>query len=314
MNEGNSKKNRLSDDQVDRLVRRYLLCKENQVNPELILERVQKRLHEEQGLKVPSRPRTSLSFWVLRGALAASLLFALFWIFQFLPQQASAENIVREALQVVESTPADRSYLVEVLPGADPNAPLKFLPGPKAILWTRGDRYWVHSIKGSGKWAWGRDEKQRVWVAVQDQGFRFYPKEIPNRLQAAFDLRTLDLETLLRLAIKHYDLSREREATGSGNLEIITAELKKDSLRVGAVQKAILEVDPDTKIIQKVTLVRPFAKVTYTLQEMKNQRDRKYQLEGHLSPEGTNNIDESGHPGRRFRRMLKQLKSRNAGN
>ena len=32
-------------------------------------------------------------------------------------------------------------------------------------LWTRGDRFWVESARPGQRWAWGRDEANRFWVA-----------------------------------------------------------------------------------------------------------------------------------------------------
>ncbi|HYT93966.1 MAG TPA: hypothetical protein VEL76_34925 [Gemmataceae bacterium] len=222
--------------------------------------------------------------WLWRAALAAAVFLAAFWGLQLRPQPASAEMIVRQALQKAQEEPLDRCYQVvhELKPGQMEGSMLLPLQG-ETRLWTRGGRFWIEPVRRPGTWAWGRDEQGRVWVAPAPQlGFRFAADEVPPALAQFCDLFHLQMDTLLQDALAHCDLHREEPASAT---EIIRAELKPGH-QARTLRSAVLEIDTQSKAVRRLVLVRNFqratAQVAFTLVETRPQAEVRYRLEDHL--------------------------------
>jgi hypothetical protein len=192
---------------------------------------------------------------------------------------ASAAAVVQRALKVHASL-LDRCYRVELRGERDGDAP----PRQESLLWTRGDRFW-NQLQADGKTAaWGRDESGGVWFALSPKvGARLAANEVPEPLQTACDLRSVQLESLLREILAGFELRREPASAG---IDLIHAQPKAGSTasRYGA---ALLEVDAHTHVLRRVELQRTHqgravATVSFTLVESSLQDDASYTLEGHL--------------------------------
>lgn len=231
----------------------------------------------------PSRTRFRMPWaW----ALATSVVFlALLGSLMFFSSgTASAAAVVELALKV-HAALLDRCYRVEVRGERDGASP----PRQESLLWTRGDRFW-NQLQSDGKTvAWGRDESGGVWFALSPKaGARLAANEVPEPLQAACDLRSVQIESLLREILAGFDLRRE---PASADIDLIHAEPRpgNKTSRYGA---ALLEVDAHTHVLRRVELQRSHhgravATVSFTLVESSLQDDASYRLEGHLDTGGT---------------------------
>jgi hypothetical protein len=205
---------------------------------------------------------------------------------------ASAEAIVREA-QRAHALPLDRCYLVQSVPA--PHSPLLRYPRlaqPRETrLWTRGDRFWISSTDPGRRWAWGRDEQGRVWLALgRRHGVSFEPTDVPSWLGTVCDVFGMRVETLLDDVLHRFDLRREEGEGGGAATYRIRAVLKpgQEPCRLSG---ALLEIDAETRVLRRLVLHRatlagrPLATVTFTLVETRPQPDDSYQLAGHLEPD-----------------------------
>jgi hypothetical protein len=209
------------------------------------------------------------------------------------PAKASAEAIVRDA-QRTHDLPLDRCYLVQSVP--EPGSVLTRYPRlaqrRESRLWTRGDRFWVAPADDRQRWAWGQDEKGRVWLARKPQrGVRYEPAEVPPALAVARDVFSMRVSTLLDEVLHRFALKRERgEGSGPTATTTVRAELRPGQTARG-LSGALLEIDSETRAVRRLVLHRttprgePLATVTFTLIENAPQPDAVYQLEGHLSDE-----------------------------
>src|SRR5207302_1113737 len=109
---------------------------------------------------------------------------------------ARGETVVREAREV-HLQPIDRCYLVEVRRESSMAAELApNLPMARTTrLWTRGDRFWVESARPGDRWAWGRDQANRIWIAFGPHtALSFDADEVPEWLNLFCDLHSLNVE------------------------------------------------------------------------------------------------------------------------
>ncbi len=149
------------DLEIERLVRESLDRASEQIDPRPLFERI----GVEAGL---GRRRKSRISWRWAGLAAAAILLA--FCFPILRQDrkalAKGETVVREAREA-HLQPIDRCYLVEVRRESSLAAEIApNLPQVRQTrLWTRGDRFWVESVRPDQRWAWGRDEANRFWIA-----------------------------------------------------------------------------------------------------------------------------------------------------
>jgi hypothetical protein len=213
-------------------------------------------------------------------AIAASVVFAalLGSLMFFSSGTANAATVVQRALKA-HAALLDRCYRLEVLAGKRAVSPRK----QESLLWTRGDRFWNH-IEADGKsLAWGRDEAGGVWFALsRKEGARLAANEVPEALQTACELRSLELESLLRTILADFDLRREPE---SGGRDVIYAERMRG--RRSKYRSALLEMDAESGVLRRVELHREHegrvvATLTASLVESRLQDEAAYTLEGHL--------------------------------
>jgi hypothetical protein len=234
---------------------------------------------------VPSTRRSTPFRVPWAWAMAASVVFAalLGSLLFFSSGTASAAAVVQRALKA-HAALLDRCYRVEVRGGERAVPPRR----QESLLWTRGDGFW-NQIEADGKSvAWGRDEGGGVWFALsRKEGARLSADEVPEPLQTACDLRSVQMESLLREILAGYDLRRE---PASADIDLIHAEPKPGNTasRYGS---ALLEVDAHTHVLRRVELQRTHqgravANVSFTLVESSLQDDARYTLEGHLDPDG----------------------------
>lgn len=204
-------------------------------------------------------------------ALIAGLIFSSL-------TQASAAAVVQRALKA-HAALLDRCYRVEVRGAARAVVPRS----QESLLWTRGDRFW-NQIEADGKSvAWGRDEAGGVWFALsRKEGARLAANEVPEALAQACELRSLEMESLLRTILADFDLRREPTRSGA---DVIHAELKAGS--VSKYRSALLEVDAESGVLRHVELYREHqgrvvAVISAALVESSLQDEINYTLEGHL--------------------------------
>lgn len=213
-------------------------------------------------------------------AMAAGVVFAalLGSLIMLSSGTASAAAVVQRALKA-HAALLDRCYRVEVRGGAWAVSPRK----QESLLWTRGDRFW-NQIEADGKSvAWGRDEAGGVWFALsRKEGARLAANEVPEALAQACELRSLEMESLLRTILADFDLRREPTRSGA---DVIHAELKAGS--VSKYRSALLEVDAESGVLRHVELYREHqgrvvAVISAALVEPSLQDEISYTLEGHL--------------------------------
>jgi hypothetical protein len=292
---------------IDALVRGHLLRQADAVDAAAILARVLpdvKRARERRA-DPPPAPRRSRSRALWRStALAATAAAALLLAFLFGrfagPARASAESLVRESRDA-HALPVDRCYLVQSTP--EPGAPFRFprLAQPRETrLWTRGDRFYLESVgpdrpgplgRLARRWAWGRDEQGRVWLALPgDRGLRYDADENgdePAAVRLACDVCSLQPATLFDEVLARFELRREDD--GDPATHRIRAEPKPGAPPCPWLRSAVLEIEAESRALRRLTLHRtragqPLAVVTFTLVETRPVDDDLYTLEGHLNP------------------------------
>jgi hypothetical protein len=280
------------DDPVERLVRGHVGSMEASVDAAHVLAGVKARQSARRRLW-PRRVGAGLAI-----GLAASLAVAL-WLGPFHTPQASAETLVLAA-RVAHTQPIDRGYLVQTEFDSNIVQRLPVLLAPReSKLWTRGDRFFLESkIEQGRRFTWGRDHLGRVWVTAQpDVGVLFGPDEYREPMAVACDLYSMNLDTLLGDVLAKFDLRRD----GTDDDRIVITGRPKPYWGAGPLRQVTLEVNPTTKVIERVVLVRPAATVTFTLVETTTLPDTRYELLGHIDAKAV--VFGSNRPGLRARQM-----------
>jgi hypothetical protein len=275
-----------TDLEIERLVRASLDRASEQVDPRPLFERI-------AGESRPARRRKSTYPWRWAGMAAAALVLVAI-CFPILRQDrkvlAKGETVVREARQA-HLQPIDRCYLVEVRRESSLAAEVApNLPSVRQTrLWTRGDRFWVESVHPDQRWAWGRDEANRFWIAFGPHAaVRYEADEVPDRIKIYCDLHSLNLERWLGDVLDRFDLTREEVPADEDASTIRIKAKARNVVAIGpAVQSAELEVDAETRVIRRMVVRRvwdgePLATVTYSLSETDALDPADYQVEGHL--------------------------------
>ncbi len=166
-------------------------------------------------------------------------------------------------------------------------------------VWTRGDRFYVESVWPEERWAWGRDEANRFWIALGEHtAVRLEADEVPYGLNVYCDLHSLNIEQWLGEVLDWFEINRETsESPGTIRVRVKARQAtpRPDAFaRVGAykhpypmVQSADLEIDAETRVVRRMVVRRvwngePFATVTYSLAETDARDSADYRLEGHL--------------------------------
>jgi hypothetical protein len=284
---------------------------------------IESLVREEAQSLVPAHEPGARRGWPRRWvSLAAAACFvvvaALVSVFMLTSASASPAAILRHALKV-HSAALDRCYRVggnfdssqrvqAGLPAAGPR---------ETLLWTRGDRFWNEARAGGQTVAWGRDEQGRAWFALSPEAGAFFDAdEVPERFAQISELRSLQVESLLRSLLADFDLRREPDAAGG---PVVHAELKPGHEHP-RYRAALLVIDGSSGVLRQVDvqLVRPGRSplpVSFTLVETGFQDDASYTLAGHLSEQAVI-YDRHSAPGKRrtalaeFVRLLRGRPSR----
>ena len=282
---------------VERLVRAHLEHRAEAIDPRPLFEKLQQSLAEPSPARVlltgrPGRARVLLK-WACAAAATILAVGGLTVLLHDRPALAKGETIVREA-RTAHLLPIDRCYLVEVRR----ESPLFAEVGPasglirQTRLWTRGDRFRVESAQPEQRWAWGRDEASRFWIAFGPHtAVRMDSDEVPLWLNVYCDLHSLNFEKWLGEVLNRFELAREtRSGDADRSTIVVRARAKPRAVTPQApyVGSAELEIDAETRVVRRMVVRRlsngePFATVTYTLAETDTLDPAGYQLEGHLS-------------------------------
>jgi hypothetical protein len=276
---------------VEGLVRAHLDRHSERIDPRPLFARIAAGLPAEAAPIVAGGWSRGPWRWVGVAAVAASVALwaALSW--QDRKALARGETVVREARQA-HQMPIDRCYLVEVR--RESPAAAELTPTAPQVrvtrLWTRGDRFWVESTRPDQRWAWGRDQANRFWIAFGPHtAARLEADEVPDWLNLYCDLHSLHVEQLLGDVLGRFDLAREASPPGSDASTIrVVARARVVFPRVPSIESADLEIDAETRVIRRMVVRRswngqPFATVTYRLAETDALDPSAYQIEGHLT-------------------------------
>jgi hypothetical protein len=242
------------------------------------------------------RSRRERPWWPTVGwaAAAVALCATLLSIGYVGLREASAESLVKETRRV-HQLPLDRCYVVEVERSTEGSGRgdvaswISSRSGRVDRLWTRGDRFFLESSNNAYRWAWGRNEKGTVWLAYgRRQGLTLDADEQPPWLTTWCDVLTMQLDSLLDDVLANCQLTWESGDAEAGT-KVVHAVQRFNRRRTG-LREARLEIDQETKVLRRLTLVRWVARtrqivtVTYTLAATEAQPDERYQLSGHLEP------------------------------
>ncbi len=273
---------------VDGLVRVHLDREAAKVDAHAMLARVK---------QPPVQPRHGWR-WVgvaLGAALAAGLAF-LFIMGngpEPTPLAASPDELLRES-RITHEAATDRCYAVVAEWEPIPLRVLKLEPLVRTSkLWTRGDQFWIETTDPQGRSiAWGQTKDGKVWVAPSRAvGLVYDEADVGEPLARYCELMSLRVVTTLGELLADYDLYR-RDAGQPG--EPIRIEASRRPVQ-GLVQKfghVALELDPETKVIQKAVLSRrvngeTVGTLTFTLTETAKLADDQYTVAGHLDAKHT---------------------------
>ncbi len=290
------------DDDIETLIRRHLREEERLVDPRGILDRVQAKLVAVEptnvlrgfGRHFTSRRALATMRWGV-GAVAALLLIGFVWTFRQASAHADAVKLVREARGALESHP-DRSYRMEIVlaPGMAEEAPLlAALASFDRRLWTRSDRFWIDVRGATQCWAFGRDERRHVWIAsTPDLGLDFAPEEVPEPLDMALDLFSLDLDTVLKLLSTEFDVTVDRDGSQVPPGVTRIRGTPKPNRPRPRLRSIVVEIDEQTKIVRHVLLARvrkgrPLADVSFTFDRDGVEPDSAYRLSSHLNTDAS---------------------------
>lgn len=282
-------------DRVEALIRAYLRDQERTVDAARILASVRSKMSEiaRGEARSSSRAVRATTRWAAVAA-AAALMIGFAWIFRQGSVRADAIKLVLEAREALGTTPIDRAYRIQIdlAPGSAERAPyLAALATFDCRLWTRSDRFWIEGRRASQAWAFGRDAKRNVWVAtLAASGLDFAPEEVPEPLDTALDLLSLDLDTILHLLATEFDVTALGK--GSDNTAGVTrirgtprADHRRPRLR-----SITVEIDERTKTVRQVVLSRArdgraVGEVSFTFDQAERFPDSAYQLSKHLDPD-----------------------------
>jgi hypothetical protein len=285
-----------ADLDVERLVRSHLERSAETIDPRALFGKIQQSLGARSPDPLPRarrRPgiKTALK-WTGAAAAAAAIVAGFALLIQERTALAKGETVVREARRA-HLLPIDRCYLVEIKRESSLVAELS--PANPQVrqtrLWTRGDRFWVESVRPEQRWAWGRDEVNRFWIAFGPHtAVRMEADEVPYWLNVYCDLHSLNFEKWLGEVLNRFELTRETK-TGDVDSSIIVVRAKAKARakhpQFTSVASAELEIDAETKVVRRMVVRRvldekPFATVSYSLTETDALDPADYQVEGHL--------------------------------
>ena len=115
--------------------------------------------------------------------------------------------------------------------------------------------------------------------------------EQPPWLETWCDVLTMQLDSLLDDVLSGFDLSWESRDAEFGSR--VVHAVRRANRRRSGLREASLEIDQETKVLRRLTLVRRLPRtrqtvtVTYSLAATEAQPDESYELRGHLEPRFT---------------------------
>ncbi|MGO9464233.1 MAG: hypothetical protein ACLQIB_44245 [Isosphaeraceae bacterium] len=281
---------------IEALARARLERDAERIDPRPLFRKIQETLSSSRSPRAPffAAPRSGRVVWKWAGAAAAAAAAVIGAKALFLQNRtalARGDIVVREARQA-HAMPVDRCYLVEVRRESSTAAELS--PASPQVrltrLWTRGDRFWVESVRPEQRWAWGRDEENRFWIAFGPHtAVSMEPGEVPYGLNVYCGLHALNVEKLLGDVLNRFDVARETRAADAEPSTIhIHATARAVPRQYPGIHTVNLEIDAETRVVRRMVVRRtldglPFATVTYTLAETDSIDPDLYLLEGHLT-------------------------------
>jgi hypothetical protein len=271
-------------DPLDDAVESALDAEGKGVNTQRMVERVR----VAQMVQVASAKRRKQLLFGSLAALAASLLVVFFFIQPAgtkNDRELSAEEVVREAKNLHETTAQDRCYRVESDWDVKPALPrFRFLPIARTgLIWTRGDQFLLQSTVEDQHWAWGQGASGQVWLAPsRKQAIVFAPTELNEPLAHSCELMSLRLVTTLGELLEKFQLSRTDEP---GDI-VIHGQLKPGQALGLAIRKITLKLDRNTKTVKYAELLRyfngePIGRIRFELIETRTQKDGYYDVSSH---------------------------------
>jgi hypothetical protein len=284
---------------IEALVRARLDREAEQIDPRPLFQRIGKSLSSATPpvVALVTARRSGRVFWKWAGAaaaVAAALVVVAGLVVQNRTALARGDLVVREARRA-HTMPVDRCYLVEVRRESSIAAELSPTSPQVRLtrLWTRGDRFWVESVRPKERWAWGRDEQNRLWIAFGPHtAVSLEAAEVPYGISIYCDLHALNIEKLLGDVLNRFDVSRDASAANADpstiRIHATTRTMAEQKQPHPTIRTVDLEVDAETRVVRRMVVRRvlsgvPFATVTYTLSETDALDPDDYLLEGHLT-------------------------------
>ena len=242
-------------DRLEGLIRAYLSDLEHPWIPGGSWPACGRECPRRRNVKHAGRAVRVTTRW-LAAAAAVALMIGYAWTFRQNSLRADAVTLVHEASQVLETTALDRAYRIQIdlAPGDAEQSPLlAALAAFDYRLWTRSDRFCIEGRRPGQAWAWGRNGKRNVWVATTaGSGLNFSPEELPEPLDEALDLFTLDLDALLHLLSTEFDVSMLGKAgDATARLTRIRGTPRADRPR-RRLRSIIVVIDERTKVVRQV--------------------------------------------------------------
>jgi hypothetical protein len=285
---------------VEAVIRARLDREAERIDPRPLFRKIEESLAASRPRSIPvvAARRSGVKYWKWAGA-AAAVAAVLVAIAGLLLQNRSAlarGDVVVRAARQAHTMPVDRCYLVEVRRESSMAAELS--PASPQVrltrLWTRGDRFWVESVRPEQRWAWGRDDQNRFWIAFGPHtAVSLEADEVPYGITIYCDLHALNVEKLLSDVLNRFEVNRESNADDADPSTIrIHATARKVAQQKQqqhpSIQAVDLEIDAETRVVRRMVVRRvlnglPFATVTYTLSETDSLDPDDYLLEGHLT-------------------------------
>jgi hypothetical protein len=287
-------------DRIDRLVRQHLERQEARFDGAEILWMVKRR-------QAALARRATVRRYVYAGAgglaSAAALILVLLWGGNTNVAQAGPEQLVREAKDAL-AVPADRCYQMSTAwpPELVKQFPVLGAATRESKLWTRGDRFWIDTTAGERHWSWGRTEDGAVWFVHNKTAVLFEADEIGGSdvISAIATLYSMQPEHLLELVLNEFDLAYADAPDAPGLRRVVATG--KPGREHRNVLRAVVDINPATKVIQRIVLERLFrgeaaGEITFTLADSQPQPDEDYTLAGHTDP-GVRVLDRDHAPAR----------------
>jgi hypothetical protein len=207
---------------------------------------------------------------------------------------AHAAAIVRAAIDTAGQN-VERVYVVEVTKGDAASPKL----ARTALIATQGDRFWVEMNRGKRRWVWGRMADDSIWLTLgHHRAILLSSDEIGEPLQQIAETFSLRTQSLLQDVVSHCRLeySQPDEMTH----RIVATPQSGQRHRI---QRAVLDVDVETKVVRRLTIKRQVSAGHTSLQtfihvETRSSDESLFRPEGHLRGE-MQIFDHSSKPERR---------------